>query len=391
MAAPPRPHAESRFLEVQGDLELFDNRVYVAPPEARPVQVLYIGPNTDLGDSNTPLFYLQRALNPTEALAPNLEAVRTEAVTREQILEADLMVIEGELEPQAEVWFEEYLANGGVVLKAIAEGAKVPALLTTLGMKVREAEVDDYAMLEKIDFEHPVLRPFSAPGLRDFAKIHVWNYRQLEIPTPAPENVRILVNYDSGDPALVEVRQGKGRIYLFTSHWTPTESQLALSSKFVPLIYSIIRVAGFENDARRQFYAGDLISGSSDTASVTSPNGNVSTGSIRAEIPGIYTVRQDGEELTYAVNVPFEESQLDPMLAEDFVAQGVNVVGSETSETQPLTQADEVRLETVELEARQKIWKWLILLAIVILLGEIWLANGGIAWTGRQTSPAVSD
>ena len=56
VTAPPRPGPSSQFLELRGDAEIFDNRVYVAPPEARPVQVLYVGGRIDAGDTNSPTF-----------------------------------------------------------------------------------------------------------------------------------------------------------------------------------------------------------------------------------------------------------------------------------------------------------------------------------------------
>ena len=269
------------------------------------------------------------------------------------------------------------------MLVSLRQDGDAPALVEELGIGIREAEIDDYAMLEKIDFEHPVLRPFSAPGLRDFTKIHFWRHRSLQLPDPTPESIRVLASFDSGDPAWLEIRVERGRIFLFTSNWVPQESQLALSSKFVPLLYSMMRSAGFESDARRQFYAGDPVPTPGSEAEVTHPDKTTSTGASTANLPGVYTIKHEGETLTCAVNVPFEESRLEPLLPEVFVTQGVTLAGEEGQGTLPATEAEKIRLETVELEAQQKFWKWLVLAAVIILLGETWLANGG--W--RRSDP----
>jgi hypothetical protein len=40
-----------------------------------------------------------------------------------------------------------------------------------------------------------------------------------------------------------------------------------------------------------------------------------------------------------------------------------------------------VRLQTAELENRQKLWRWFILATVLVLLVETWLAG----WTARRT------
>ena len=101
------------------------------------------------------------------------------------------------------------------------------------------------------------------------------------------------------------------------------------------------------------FYVGDRLPGIESNTEVTKPDGSVSVGEADANLPGIYTIRQGGEVLRYAVNVPFEESRLDPVLPEVFVAQGVTLAG-EAENSSPLSESEKIRLETVELEAQQK-------------------------------------
>lgn len=373
VSAPPRPAAASDFLELKGDADSFDNRVYVAPPQARSVSILFVGDTTDAGDTGSPLYYLWRALSPTETLAPKVLARSAAAVERDELMKADVIVLAAPLTEERSGWLDEFLQQGGVAFLPLWEADEAPAVLSKAGIQTVEAEVPDYAMLERIDYEHPVLRPFAAPGLRDFTKIHFWKYRKLTL--PESDSIRLLASYDSGDPALLELRAGPGRVFVFTSNWTPNESQIALSTKFVPLIYSILRVAGFESDARRQFYVGDPVPVRSDAAVVTHPDKTTTTGPVRAEAPGIFAVEADGERLTHAVNVPFGESQLDPIQPETFTELGITLARDGSAAIAALSADERVRLEHTELEDRQKLWKWIVLAVLAFLLVETWLAN----------------
>lgn len=377
VVAPPRPGAESQFLELKGDSDPFDNRVYVALPEARPVDVLFVGPDIDPSNTGSPLFYLQRALSPTETLAPRLSSTKPRELSRDQCLTADVIVLGTRLEAEQSEWITEFVGSGGVVFLALAKSGKPPRLVDSLGIEITEAEVGDYAMLESLNFEHPVLRPFSAPGLRDFSKIHYWSYRSLNLEKADEETFSILAKFDSGAPALMEFKLEEGRVFLFASDWIPADSQLALSSKFVPLIYSMLSVSGFDSDARRHFYVGDRLTGNEATQ-ISGVNGEFLNGTSPSE-PGIYLLKQGDQSSSVAANLPFEESRLKVLLPEDFVSQGITLVNDGDEKSQSgATKADQMRLETVELEAQQKVWKWLILLAVAILLGETWLANGGL-------------
>src|ERR1051326_46906 len=45
---------------------------------------------------------------------------------------------------------------------------------------------------------------------------------------------------DGGEPAILDRAIGQGRIIVFASGWNPEESELALSTKFVPLIGALL-------------------------------------------------------------------------------------------------------------------------------------------------------
>ncbi len=73
-------------------------------------------------------------------------------------------------------------------------------------------------------------------------------------------------------------------------------------------------------------------------------------------------------------------------MPEVFVTRGITLAGENGQGAPPVTEAEKIRLETVELEAQQKFWKWLVLAAVFVLLGETWLANRG--WAKRSPADA---
>src|SRR4029077_16956039 len=112
-------------------------------------------------------------------------------------------------------------------------------------------------MLAEIDFSHPLFAPFADPRFSDFTKIHFWKYRRLE--APALPGAHVVAKFDSGDPAIVEVPVGKGHVIVLTSGWHSDDSQLALSTKFVPLLYSVLEFNGIASVPPEQYHVGDTV------------------------------------------------------------------------------------------------------------------------------------
>ena len=139
----------------------------------------------------------------------------------------------------------EQVTSGKTLLFALKDetvAAGLARLLQLDRITLEEAHPNNYAMLAEIDFQHPLFAPFADSRFSDFTRIHFWKYRRLDA-TVIP-HARVVAKFDSGDPAVVDVPIGKGRVILLTFGWHPDDSQLALSSKFVPLLYSTLDYSG---------------------------------------------------------------------------------------------------------------------------------------------------
>jgi hypothetical protein len=236
---------------------------------------------------------------------------------------------------------------------------------------------DDYQMLSDVQTAHPLLRPFADERLSDFTKLHFWKHRKLTLPKDSP--LEVLARFDQGDPAILAHTIGKGCVVLLTSGWHPADSQLALSTKFVPLLYGWLEAAGFRNEQAASLLVGDVLPLDAATSMMT-PDGQTLTpkpgDTIRAELPGVYSIVKDGlkPELR-AVNLAPEEGRVTPMDIAKLRELGVRIEEGDLDPSASAKAEDKERLAITEQEAQQRAWIWLLGSLLAILAWETWLAG----------------
>jgi len=292
---------------------------------------------------------------------------------------------------------QKYVKNGGKVLIVLdqqhAESTGAPDAIARLmdleTVHISEAEVDDYAMLQDIRFDHPLFQPFADTRFNDFTKIRVWQHRLIESDHEHPWDP--LIRFDNGAPALVQRDLDDGTIWILTTGWQPKESQLALSTKFVPLLSGMFDGTIDFESSMDHFEIGDVVSfaDAQESVEVITPAGDtyrIETSPFEldtTDIPGIYMASVDDTARQFAINLSARESQTDPMDPVELEQRGI-VIQDFLSESE-LTENDR-QLKDVELESRQQIWRWLILGALGFLLAESWLSGR----LSRQTVPSTS-
>ena len=405
---------------LSGDDDEFDNTAYVVQPVAEEINVLFLGDDAE-GDPAQLLYYLKRAFQDTRRQTVRLERRspdrRDAGAGFEPSPSGDrrfaslrLAIISSPLSEERAGETRQFLTNGGTALLVLndVQTAKTLGQLTgTPNVSATEATVANYAMFGQMDFTHPLLAPFSDPRFGDFTKIRFWKHRKMS--SDQLPGARILARFDNDDPAILEVPTGRGRVFVFTFSWRPADSQFALSSKFVPLVYSLLDQAGGRSASLAQFRVGDAADPAALTrsrrreeADLSGPSANppphVSGYTIRkpdrtqvqlaakdtrftqTDQPGIYEVLVAPTPVKFAVNIDPSESKTAPLPADELERLGVPMKSVALA---PALQA--VRQETLhntELEARQKLWRWLIVAALAVLLIETWLAG----WITRRTA-----
>jgi hypothetical protein len=380
----PRPQSTQPLrLVLQGDAHDFDNTLYVAPQARQELTVAYLGGDA-ADDPQGCRYYLERALLESPQRSIRLAAPRPdEPLSLPDEAPPSLVVVAGNLEESRLAELRNYLERGGRALYVTVE-APAPGLANLLGdseLTVEEADAGDYALLGAIDFGHALFAPFADPRYSDFTKIHFWKHRRLSFSdakdahAPPPPERKIVASFDNGHPALVEQPVGRGRLYVVATSWRPVDSQLARSSKFVPLIWSLLGTSLDEAAAATYVHQPlPLPPAAAQTPVVRKPDG--ATAALPADAdafretdaPGVYTI---GDQ-KFIVQLDPSESNTSPRPAEEFEQYGVRLTGAQ----QRSAEAERQRhLRDVELESRQKVWQWLLAAALVVLIGETWLAG----------------
>jgi hypothetical protein len=384
---PPTGTAADRIM-LRGDDEAFDNRVFLVPPHTDPMRALYVGTETE-EEQRQPLFYLRRAFPPSGRLAVEVVSRRpAQGIDPAAIQEAALYIITANVPQDVGEALGQQVRSGKTLIFAPSSTDGFAALGPIVGgppVPATEVQPRTYAMLGNIDFSHPLLVPFADPRFSDFTKIHFWKYRRFDaslLPEP-----RTVWTFDSGDPALVELSLGRGKLVVLASGWHPDDSQLALSTKFVPLLLSIVEHGGDRaSESSDVLVVGDSLPlpAGAGPRSIRVPGGTSvplsqgATNFTETLVPGIYSLESAQGPARFAVNLDGLESRTSPLELEAIEGAGAPL-GTPTARAQ-LRPERKIQLAAIEAEGRQKLWRWLILAALAVLLLESAVA----AWQGRR-------
>jgi hypothetical protein len=241
-----------------------------------------------------------------------------------------------------------------------------------------------------VDSKDRLLAPFADARLKDFTKVRFWKHRLVEV---EGEGVKVLARFDSGDAAMIAVRQGAGTLLVLTSGWHPEDSQLALSTKFVPLWFGWL-AAGFSYEEEGVLQVGQALPWDfKGEGKVTGPGGQVGVlkaGEVFvAKEPGVYRAEANGGEKEarwFAVQLPAGEGRVSVMAEERLTELGVNLAsGDEVAGGAGEVSAEvRERMDGVETEAKQRLWLWTLVAILVLVIVESMLG----ASRGREGSVA---
>ncbi len=369
---------------LKGDAASFDNTVFTAPPVAVEVGAWYFGAES-LTDSKKPLFFLNRALPESRQVSVKLNPVPPDAALPVILPGQPAIFFANGAIPSAHASFLHQQLQSGRTALLILSAAAAPALAEITGtgaVPLEDIKPATYGMLSEIDFKHPLFAPFADPRFSDFTKIRFWHYTKFA--AAALPGSRVLARFDSGDPALVEVPVGQGRLMVLASGWEPESSQWALSSKFVPLLASLLEWSGAVITPPAQFFAGQPVAlnllglTGVGPVSVRHPEGTTTTVTpeagafMAAAQPGLYTATGGTLTKTFAVNLDPAESRTLPLPTDELDRLGVPVRQAGAREP---GQANSGPAPAVETESRQKLWRWIIIAALAVLLIETLLAG----------------
>ena len=291
--APEAIGSEGKVI-LTGDDYLFDNEANWAA-KVRPLASIWYPDEDSATDPGGSLYFLTRAMNST----PDYEV---EIVSTFPETPPALAVSGGKLAAGTLQKFRDFITSGGTALYTLDGLESASALAGILGESASPATESvkaGHSRFGEINFDSPVFAPFADARYSDFSSIRIWKYRIL--PPDLTANGSVVASFDSGDPAWIIFPLGKGSLHVLTTTWRPSDSQLALTSKFPPLLHALLTRSA---DSMNQ--TGPLMVG--DTVPLPK--------AIVADAPGIY---REGD-LAFAVQLDPVESELTPLSSSELEA-----------------------------------------------------------------------
>lgn len=367
LTAPPNS-TSATTLALTGDTHDFDNRVFIAPPQPRAVRIHFLGKEATRDEAASPLYYLARALQPTATLAPVLTA--DEKLPAQP---ADILFITGVASADG---LRDYLERGGFLV-TVPSDATLLKTLTGLDLTVTADTSDEYRMFAEVKTDHPLLKPFADPKLRDFTKLRFWKHRHIEVKAPN-SSLETLATFDNGHPAILSARIGQGTLIVLASGWHPSDSQLALSTKFVPLLYGWLAAAGFRHDPAATLLVGDSLPlDAAQSHTITDPENQTHSlkpgETFTTTQIGLHKVQNAAHTQTIAVNLLPDEGRVLPLDPQKLAEHGIKL--SSAADTSSAAETTDQRLTATDTEQRQNLWWWFLVALLASLLLETALAG----------------
>ena len=378
VAIPQDLAPDTAFLS--GDAVAFDNTFFLTPLRPRLAKVAYFG-ITNASDSAGLYYFFERALSPTPRLEVEIHSgAEWTPSNRTQwiVVAAGLTALEAKAVSQR-------VREGAHLLWVATDAAQLKGLegvLESAPFPDTTSTPAGDSTMGQVDFDHPLLAMFRDARFNDFTRIHFWKHLRLTL--PAAGDPRVLIRFDDGSPALTEWRVGLGRVSVLASDWAPAHSQLALSSKFVPLLFSMIEIA-LDSDPDRaalpsQATLGEMVPVPLAVQRVMGPGGvdlPVSSGRhFQPSMPGIYQCLDASNSVLgeCAVNIDVAESRLATLTSNTWTSLRLPTVESGGM----IAQAEQRRLQresAVAQEQRQHWWQMLLLVALAVGVAEsVWAA-----------------
>lgn len=388
-------------LLLTGDAATHDNVVFVPETAPRQERLGFIGQTRSKSEDDL-FFFLHNIPLSTPVRTVTIERIPSDQAMQSMADESLAgLVVEWPFAETLIPSLEEFARSGRPVVVVLSrpgkaesavpdspsepnslEQARVMGRLLDIQSEIEISEAPDrnFALLTDIEFRHPLFLPLSDAKYNDFAKIRFWAHRILKLPEShlSEGKLRVLARFDDHSPALIQRTLGRGDLWILTAGWQATASQLALSTKFVPLMFGMLDPQGRSMDLNAVYEVEETIPVLAGvTASITDLKGKTiatlqRNGGLAIDEPGCYWLTEDGKSRQIAVALPMSESQLVPLDLDRLTQFGVLIGKSNTARER---QASARLSQVTELESRQKLWRWILVGALGVLILETILAS----------------
>ena len=227
---------------------------------------------------------------------------------------------------------------------------------------------------------HSIFKPFETSSNFAINTAQFLAFVQVE----AKPGAVVLAKFEDGSPALTESGADDRGLIVFNSKVdVQSWNDLIYKPSFVPLFHEIVRYLTRYSETRGSYALGEGVpvvgTIEAAAAAVINPDGErqalgeLAPGQQRfftPMTPGFYETRVGKESHLIAVNPPAAEGNLDGMPPEDLLAS-VQRLDGEAQQGEGLFAGDGVD----EYARRQTAWWYLLMIALLAVIAEIYLAN----------------
>ena len=280
----------------------------------------------------------------TRALGAALEDVDTRMVSASTVSAEDLskhaavvLLSTRGMDRRAREALAAFVRDGGGLFVAGSPELEPVVLSTTFGWKPALSAAEhpiEGAALSATDLRHPIIRAFGAlaANLGQVRFDRGWRV--------AEPGWGTIARFTDGTPALLERREGRGRIALFASDLDRRWNDFPLNPAYVPFVAETVRYLMPPRDVRRDYVVGSVPAGAEPQ-------------------PGVY--RTSINSRLVAVNVDPRESRIAAITAVEFLSM-----------IDPVQSAGDAARDARarQMESRQSYWQYGLLLMLAALVAE---------------------
>jgi hypothetical protein len=370
-----------------------DNRFYMTLEARGKTPVLAIE-NQEGRRARAPSFFLSNALN-IDTLSPYKLTV---ASPQSAGITGGLLIWNNAPAGTAiQKKLQEFVKSGGGLAIVVSHSSQAAEFNRSFGSwlpvkAVSDSETgtssrsaQDYVLMTDVRVDHPIFRPFGNPHSGNFASARFFRHAKLEVGVGTDVPAR----FDNGDPALVSLGYGSGRVVIFTSSADDDSNDLPLKAVYAPFWQQILRYLENFRERRHWLEIGEtagprrLLTEFALLHSKANPDANqavvvldpqkrrvpLAPGSdqIAMDMAGFYEIRTMNFSNSIAVNTLPKESDLAHGNAEEMTSGWVS--------SQPSAFTQDARLSPEEQDRRQRTWSMLLIAAVLFLVSELLLSN----------------
>jgi len=332
--------------------------------------------------------YLRQAYTSTAELPFEVTTTTASAVSPEEVAKYEVVIINDvpRLPDKVRDKMDELRKTGQGQLIILAENAEISwwndyaklPVKVTQRIFVPKDRGRPAVALTTYDQNHTIFKPFKTSTRVALNSVQFFAYMNMETKPGAA----VLAKYEDGSPVIVESSADDHGLIVFNSTIDSRWNDLPLKPSFLPLFHEIVRYLSRYNESRGWYALGEGIPVTAGLESVAAavidpknerqPLGNLTTGQTKfftPTMPGFHEIRVGPDTRMVAVNPPAAESNLDSMPPEDLVASIQRTQGE--SQRAGLFGTE----EKDDYAKRQIGWWYLLLIALLACMAEIYIAN----------------